>query len=500
MTELSLLELRDRLDSGEWTSRRAVEFYLARIEKHDPQLRSVIETNSDALAIADALDLERANGQIRGPLHGIPILLKENIDTGDKMQTTAGSLALEGHIARRDAFLVEQLRKAGAVILGKTNLSEWANFRSPRSTSGWSSRGGQCRNPYALDRSPCGSSSGSGAAVAANFAAAAVGTETDGSVVCPSQTNGIVGLKPTLGLVSRSGIIPIAHSQDTAGPMTRTVMDAAILLGAMTGFDERDAATGRLKETVETDYTRFLDKNGLNGARIGVSRNFIGPDERVKRVFEQAIEVIKGLGAEIIDPANVDNEEKYSKSELEVLLYEFQADVDAYLAEHLNIKLRSMKEIVAYNKQERARVMPFFGQEYMEQAIKKGPLTQKKYLAALEKDVRLSRKGIDDVLAAHKLDALIAPTGGPAWTIDLVNGDHHVAGGFSTAAAVAGYPHITVPMGYVFGLPVGLSFFGPAWSDGRMLKFAYAFEQATLVRKPPQFLPTVDLSAPETSW
>jgi amidase len=499
MHEHTISELQELMESGKRTSRHITEFYLARIEKHDSDLRSVIETNPDAVAIADALDVERAHGRIRGSLHGIPVLIKENIDTADKMQTTAGSLALEGHIAPRDAFLVEQLRKAGAVILGKTNLSEWANFRSSRSSSGWSSRGGQCRNPYALDRSPCGSSSGSGAAIAANFAAAAVGTETDGSVVCPSHTNGIVGLKPTLALVSRSGIIPISHSQDTAGPMTRTVADAAILLGAMTGFDERDAATGRLKETVEMDFTRFLDKNGLNGARIGVSRNFIGSDERVKRVFEHAIEVIKGLGAEVIDPANVDNEEQYGKTELEVLLYEFQADVDAYLAEHPDIKLRSMKEIAAYNEQEKARVMPFFGQERMLEAIKRGPRTRKRYEKALEKNLRLSRKGIDDVLAAHRLDALIAPTGGPAWTIDLVNGDHYT-GGFSSAAAVAGYPHITVPMGYVFGLPVGLSFFGTAWSDGLMLKFAYAFEQATLVRKPPQFLPTVDLSAPEVGW
>jgi amidase len=500
MQEFTILELSDKMRSGELTCYRIVSNYLDLIRVYDPPLRSVIEINPEAFEIAKNLDAERAAGKTRGPLHGIPILLKENIDTADQMQTTSGSLALEGNIALRDAFLVEQLRKAGALILGKTNLSEWANFRSTKSSSGWSSRGGQCRNPYALDRSPCGSSSGSGVAVASNFCAAAIGTETDGSIVCPSQTNGIVGIKPTLGLVSRSGIIPIAHSQDTAGPMARTVSDAAILLGCLTGLDERDAATGASVGRVETDYTRFLDKDGLKGARIGISRNFVGKDKRVEKIFEHAIAVIKNLGAEIVDPANVDNESKYSKTELEVLLYEFKADLNAYLTEHPSAPRRSMAEITAHNEQNKTRIMPFFGQERMEQAQKKGNLTTKKYLAALEKNQRLSREGIDLLMAKHHLDALIAPTGCPAWMIDLINGDQYPGGGFSTAAAVAGYPHITVPMGYIYGLPVGLSLFGAAWTEGKLIQYAYAFEQATKARKMPQFLPTLDFSAPEVSW
>lgn len=500
MEEYSIAQLQDKLRTGELTARRCVELYLERIQSLDPQLRSVVETNPDALEIAIKLDDERAAGKLRGPLHGIPILIKENIDTADKMQTTSGSLALEGNLAPRDAFLVGKLREAGAIILGKTNLSEWANFRSTHSSSGWSSRGGLTRNPYALDRSACGSSSGSGAAVAANFCAAAIGTETDGSIICPAQTNGIVGIKPTLGLVSRSGIIPIAHSQDTAGPMARTVADAAALLSALTGVDERDAATAGSVGHVETDYTVFLDRDGLKGARIGVSRNFWGFDSRVDQIMDHAVEAIKSLGAEIVDKANADNESKYGKSELEVLLYEFQADVDAYLAEHPDAPVKSMKEIVAHNAKNKVRQMPFFEQERMEQAVKKGPLTQPRYLKALEKNLRLSRAGIDSVLEKHRLDAIIAPTGGPAWMIDLVNGDNYRGGGFSSPAAVAGYPHLTVPAGYVFGLPVGLSFFGTAWTEGKLIKYAFAFEQATQVRRPPKFLPTADLTAPDTSW
>jgi amidase len=500
MEEYSILDLQQLFRTGDLTACQAVELYLERIRTYDPLLCSVIEVNPDALEIAVRLDEARAAGKVCGPLHGIPVLLKENIDTADKMQTTAGSLALAGHSAPCDAFLVARLRAAGAIILGKTNLSEWANFRSTHSSSGWSSRGGLTRNPYALDRTACGSSSGSGAAVAANFCAAAIGTETDGSIICPAQTNGIVGLKPTLGLVSRSGIIPIAHSQDTAGPLARSVADAALLLAALTGVDERDAATGASAGHCETDYARFLDKNGLAGARIGVSRNYWGFDARVDKIMDHAIEVIKSLGAEIIDKANVDNESKYSKTELEVLLYEFQADVDAYLAEHPGAPMRSMKEIVAYNNKNRVQIMPYFGQEQMEQAIKKGPLTSPRYLKALEKNLRLARAGIEAVLGKHNLDALIAPTGGPAWMIDLVNGDNYRGGGFSSPAAVAGYPHITVPAGYVFGLPVGLSFFSTAWTEGKLIKYAYAFEQATKVRKAPSFLPTVDVGAPEVSW
>jgi len=500
MQENTILEIGEKMRAGELDSRRLVKAYLERIQTHDPQLRSVIELNPDALALAANLDEERAAGKVRGPLHGIPILIKENIDTADQMQTTSGSLALAGNFAPRDAFLVEKLREAGAVILGKTNLSEWANFRSTHSSSGWSSRGGLTRNPYALDRSACGSSSGSGVAVAANFCAAAVGTETDGSVICPAQTNGIVGLKPTLGLVSRSGIIPIAHSQDTAGPLARTVADAALLLSALTGVDARDAATAESLGYLETDYTRFLQKDGLRGARIGVSRNFWGFDSRVDKIMDHALEVIKSLGAEIIDPANVDNESKYGKSELEVLLYEFQADVDAYLAEHPDAPRRSMKEIVAYNQNNKRSLMPYFEQERMEQAIKKGPLTESKYLKALEKNQRLAREGIDSVLVKHRLDAIVAPTGGPAWLIDLVNGDNYRGGGFSSPAAVAGYPHLTVPAGYIFGLPVGISFFGSAWTEGKLFQYGYAFEQATQVRRSPKFLPAVDLNAPEVSW
>jgi amidase len=499
MEEYSIAQLQDKLRTGELTARRCVELYLEQIQSLDPQLCSVLEINPDALEIAAKLDGERAAGKARGQLHGIPILIKENIDTADKMQTTSGSLALEGNIAPRDAFLVEKLREAGAIILGKTNLSEWANFRSTHSSSGWSSRGGLTRNPYALDRSACGSSSGSGAAVAANFCTAAIGTETDGSIICPAQTNGIVGIKPTLGMVSRSGIIPIAHSQDTAGPMARTVADAAALLSALTGVDERDPATAESVGHVETDYAVFLDKDGLKGARIGVSRNYWGFDTRVDQIMDHAVEVIKSLGAEIVDKTNVNNESKYSKSELEVLLYEFRADVNTYLAQHPNAPVKSMKEIVAYNDHNKPRVMPYFAQEHMEQAIKKGPLSQKRYLKALEKNLRLSRQGIDSVLEKHQLDAIIAPTGGPAWMIDLVNGDNY-RGGFSSPVAVAGYPHLTIPAGYVFGLPVGLSFFGTAWMERKLIKYAYAFEQATQVRKPPKFLLTVDLSAPEVSW
>jgi amidase len=500
MEEYTITQLQDKMRAGELTAHRCVELYLEQIQTLDPQLRSVVELNPDALEIAAKLDEERATGKIRGPLHGIPILIKENIDSADKMQTTSGSLALKGNFAPRDAFLVEKLRESGAILLGKTNLSEWANFRSTHSSSGWSSRGGLTRNPYALDRSACGSSSGSGAAVAANFCAAAIGTETDGSIICPAQTNGIVGIKPTLGLVSRSGIIPIAHSQDTAGPMARTVADAAILLSALTGIDQRDAATAESVGHIEMDYTVYLDKDGLKGVRMGISRNFWGFDSRVDKIMDHAVEVLRSLGAEIIDKANVDNESKYGKSELEVLLYEFQADVDAYLAGHPDAPVKSMKEIVAYNDHEMVRLMPFFGQERMEQAMKKGPLTQPRYLKALEKNLRLSRAGIDSVLEKHRLDALIAPTGGPAWMIDLVNGDNYRGGGFSSPAAVAGYPHITVPAGYVFGLPVGLSFFSTAWTEGKLIKYAFAFEQATHVRRPPKFLPNADLSAPEASW
>jgi amidase len=496
MEEYTISELQSKMQAGALTARKCVELYFERIQSLDALVGSISELNPDVLDIADELDAERIAGKIRGPLHGIPILLKENIDTADKMQTTAGSLALQGNVATKDAFLVKKLREAGAIILGKTNLSEWANFRSTHSSSGWSSRGGLTKNPYALDRSACGSSSGSAVAVAANFCSAAVGTETDGSVICPAQTNGIVGMKPTLGLISRSGIIPIAHSQDTAGPMARTVADVAAILTAMSGPDEQDVATPGIAGYAEKDYTSFLKKDGLRGARIGVSRNYWGFDTRVDEIMDHAIDAIRALGAEIFDPANVSNEAAYEKSELEVLLYEFHADLDFYLASHPGAPVKSMKEIITFNEQNKARMMPYFGQERMQQAVKKGPLSQLRYLKALEKNQRLSRDGIDQVLEKNHLDAIIAPTGGPAWMIDLVNGDNYRGGGFSSPAAVAGYPHITVPAGYIFGLPVGLSFFGTAWKDAELVQYAYAFEQATNVRKPPKYLSTVDLTLP----
>ncbi len=504
MPEYTITALQEKLQHGGLTSAQLVELYLDRIEKLDsggPAVHAVIETNPDAPAIAAALDGERQAGKMRGPLHGIPVLIKDNIDTHDRMQTSAGSLALAGSVAPRDAFLVERLRAAGAVLLGKTNLSEWANFRSSRSTSGWSSRGGQTRNPYALDRSPCGSSSGSGAAVAADFCVVAVGTETDGSVVCPASINGIVGLKPTLGLVSRSGIVPIAHSQDTAGPMARTVTDAALLLGAMVGPDKRDPATAESASHVETDYTRLLRLEALKGVRIGVSRNYFGFHPGVDQLMEHTLEVLKSLGAILIDPANLDTESKFGKSELEVLLYEFKTDLNLYLsARNPDVPVKSLADVIAFNDLHADSVMPYFGQEHMLAAQKKGPLTQKKYLRALARDQRYARsEGIDAVLQQHSLDALVAPTSGPAWSIDWVNGDHY-GGGCSSPAAVAGYPHVTVPAGYVFGLPVGLSFFGPPWTEARLLSYAYAFEQATKVRKAPQFLPTLDPAQPAVSW
>ncbi|HET9589903.1 MAG TPA: amidase [Anaerolineales bacterium] len=500
LPEWTITELQEKLESGELTARRLAELYLERIQavdKSGPLLNSVLEINPDALEIADDLDAQRQAGKIRGPLHGIPILIKDNIDTHDRMQTTSGSLALEGNIAAKDAFIVKQLRRAGALILGKTNLSEWANFRGKRSVSGWSSRGGLTRNPYALDRSACGSSSGSGAAVAANLCVAAIGTETDGSIICPAQTNGIVGIKPTLGLLSRSGIIPIAHSQDTAGPMARTVADAAILLGALAGVDERDPATQVSRKRSLSSYTKFLDRDGLNGARIGVARNMAGTNPRILKIFEHCIEVMKHLGAEIVDPADVPNFDKFSKTEMEVLYYEFRADLNKYLKSMGDsARVHSMEDVIKFNEENENTVMPYFGQEHMIAAQKKASLRDKKYREALAKNHRLTRKeGIDAAIRKHKLDALIVPSGGPAWLIDLVNGDANNLDMESTSpAAVAGYPHITVPAGYLFGLPVGVSFFAKAWQEPALIKFAYAFEQATQFRRQPRFLSTATLN------
>ena len=490
--------LRDQ-QAGRRTARRIVEQYLSRIEALDrngPSLKSVIELNPDALAIADALDTERQTRGLRGPLHGVPILIKDNLDTADRMSTSAASLALEGSIAAQDAFIVARLRAAGAVILGKTNLSEWANFRSTHSTSGWSGRGGQVRTPYALDRNPCGSSSGTAAAIAANFATIGVGTETDGSIVCPSSATSLVGIKPTIGLVSRSGIIPIAHSQDTAGPMARTVTDAAILLNVLSGVDLRDQATTARGRTT-ADYRGSLDPNGLRGARIGVAREkFFGYSEVTDRIANAAIERMKALGAVVVDPANIPNAGRYDESELEVLLYEFKADLNKYLgALGPSARVHSLADVIAFNEANRAREMPFFGQELMLRAQQKGPLTDKAYRDALARNSRLSRKeGLDAVFETLHLDALVAPTGNPPWLTDLVNGDHFV-GSSSTPAAVAGYPTITIPAGYAYGLPVGISFIGRAWSEALLIKFAYAYEQATKHRRPPAFLATAELTA-----
>ena len=491
LEEASIVELQREMDAGSLTARSIAEKYLARIEEIDrqgPAINSVIEINPDALAIADTLDRERKAKGSRGSLHGIPVLLKDNIDTADRMMTTAGSLALVGSRPSADAFVARKLRAAGAVILGKTNLSEWANFRSTHSTSGWSGRGGQTRNPYALDRNPCGSSSGSAAAVAANLCVAAIGTETDGSIVCPSSANSIVGIKPTLGLVSRSGIIPIAHSQDTAGPMARTVTDAAILLGALAGVDPRDGVTRQSRHQSHIDYARFLRADGLRGARIGVARKFFGFNEKVDKLIGEALEVMKRAGAVLVDPADMATAGKFDATEFEVLLYEFKADLNKYLAGlGPGAPVHSLKEVIEFNERNREKEMPYFGQEIFLKAEAKGPLTSRPYRAALRKNHRLSRtEGIDAVMRKHRLDAIVAPTGGPPWMTDLVNGDHF-SGSSSTPAAVAGYPNINVPAGYIYGLPVGISFFGRAYSEPVLIKLAYAFEQATRLRQPPKF-------------
>ncbi len=495
LDDLTIAAAQAEFSAGRLTARALTEHYLMRIRTLDadgPRINSVIEVNPDALAHADAADAARAAGKVLGPLHGMPMLLKDNVDTGDRMSTSAGSLALADHHARRDAAVVQRLRASGAVILGKTNLSEWANFRGNKSSSGWSGRGGQTKNPHALDRSPCGSSAGSGAAVAADFCIAAVGTETDGSIICPASLNGIVGLKPTVGLVSRTGIIPISASQDTAGPMARTVRDAATLLNAMVGRDATDAAMRGAPAGLPVDYTRTLSADGLRGMRIGVARNYFGFDTRVDRLMDDAIRLMRDRGATIIENANVPNADKYGTPEFEVLLHEFKAGLNAYLgALPATVPIHSLAELILWNEKNQESELQWFGQEILSQAQKRGPLSSQVYRRARETCVRLSRReGLDAVLKRTRCDVLVGPTGGPAWVIDLVNGDHF-GGGVSTAPAVAGYPHLTVPAGRVAGLPVGISFFGAAWSEPQLLRAGFAFEQATLHRVRPVFAPTV---------
>jgi amidase len=492
--EATIADLQTKMQSGMLTAEALTKAYLTRIAELDKgHVNSVIELNPDAPAIAQALDKERKGNRTRGPMHGIPVLIKDNIDTGDKMQTTAGSLALLGSRATHDSAVAQTLREAGAVILGKTNLSEWANIRSSHSTSGWSGRGGLTRNPYALDRNPCGSSSGSGAAASANFCTVAVGTETDGSIVCPSSSNGLVGIKPTVGLVSRRGIIPISHSQDTAGPMARTVKDAAILLGVLAGSDPADAATAAADSKKQKDYTQFLDPDGLKGARIGVARKYFGFSDAVDKLMNDVIAEMKSAGAEIVDPADLESHGKFDDSELTVLMYELKSDLNAYLTARPDAQVKTLGDVIAFNDKNREKEMPYFGQDMFLKAEAKGPLTDKEYVDALAANHKLAREqGIDGVMDKHHLDVMIAPTGGPAWLTDLANGDHFT-GGSSNAAAVAGYPNINVPAGFVFGLPVGISFFGRAWSESTLIKIAYAFEQLTKVRKPPKFLPTIKI-------
>ena len=498
LAEASLTTLQQGQESGKYSAKELVEAYLSRIEAIDrrgPVLNAVIEINPDATAIAEQMDAERKARGPRGLLHGIPVLIKDNIATADKMQTTAGSLALLGSIPPHDSAVAARLRAAGAVILGKTNLSEWANFRSSHSTSGWSGRGGLTRNPYALDRNPSGSSSGSGTAVASNLCAVAVGSETDGSIVSPSNNCGIVGIKPTVGLIARTGIIPISHTQDTAGPMARTVADAAALLSVLAGVDPLDPATAAARGNIEPDYTKFLDPRGLRGARIGVVRKYAGFNTDVDSLFGEAIAAMKQAGAEVVDPVEIPTIGKFDDAELQVLFYEFKDDLNRYLAWlGTNTRVHTMKEVIKFNDDHREQEMPYFGQDLMQQSEAKGPLTSPEYVKALEDCRRQSRtEGIDAVMDKFKLDALIAPTGGPAWTTDLLNGDHTV-GGSSTLAAVAGYPNINVPMGFTFGMPVGISFFGRAWSEPTLIKLAHAYEQLANARKPPKFLAVADLS------
>ena len=495
LDEVTISQLQDGMNSGQFTSRSLVEKYAERIhelDKQGPAVNAVIEMNPDASAIAEALDRERQAKGPRGPLHGVPVVIKDNIDTADRMMTTAGSLALVGSKPSKDSFVAQRLRAAGAVILGKTNLSEWANIRSSHSTSGWSGRGGLTKNPYALDRNPCGSSSGTGAGVSANLAACGIGTETDGSIVCPSSSNGLAGIKPTVGLISRAGIIPISHSQDSAGPMCRTLRDAAIMLGTMTGVDPDDPATAASAGKSQTDYAQFCDPNGLKGARIGVARKYFGFNDAVDALMEQSLDVMKKQGATVVDPADIATLGKFDNSELVVFMYELKADLNAYLSRlGPDSPVKSLQDIIEFNERNRQKEMPYFGQDLFLKSEAKGPLTDKEYVDALAKNHQLARvEGIDATMDKYRLDAIVAPTGGPAWLTDLLNGDH-VAGGSSNSAAVAGYPNINITAGHLWGLPVGISFFGRAWSEPVLIKLAYAFEQATKARQAPRFIVSV---------
>lgn len=495
LEEWTVGQLQESMSSGKYTSRKVCEIYLKRVEEKDQSangLNSVLEINPDALSTADALDQERAEGKIRGPLHGIPVMIKDNIDTGDKMMTTAGSLALAGTLAQDDAFIVKRLREAGAILLGKTNLSEWANFRSTRSSSGWSGRGRQTRNPYALDRNPCGSSSGSGAAVSGNMCALTIGTETNGSIVCPSSANGVVGIKPTVGLWSRDGIIPISATQDTAGPMGRTVRDAATLLGPLTGVDPADAVTSESEGKSYLDYTQFLDENALSGKRLGVLKNVFGYHERVDEIMENALKVFESKGASITKDIEISESNAYGSSGFDVLLYEFKDGINNYLKSRPDAKVKTLEDIIRFNQENESQEMPYFMQEILEMSQEKGSLEDEEYQEALEKMLKIARGDLDRTLKENELDAIIGVTGGPAWPIDLLNGDHFGTGS-STPAARSGYPNITVPAGYVRGLPVGMSIFGAKYEEPKLIGIAYAFEQATKVRQAPKLLSTLDL-------
>lgn len=495
LCEFSIAELQAAFANGTWTALSLTEAYLGRIAEIDragPTLHSVIELNPDALAIARALDAERAKTGPRGPLHGVPVLVKDSIDTADKMMTTAGSLAMVGHIAQADAFVVQRLREAGAVILGKANMTEWSYMRSTRTCSGWSSRGGQVRNPHVLDRSPSGSSSGSAVAVAANLCMAALGAEVDGSIVRPSSTNGIVGIKPTVGLLGRSGVMPVASPQDTAGPMARSVADLAVVLTALTGIDPRDPASEEGSAHSGKDYGVFLDPNALKGARLGVARDLMGSHEGVDGVIEAAIDTLRRLGAEIVDPANGAALPLFGPEETELCLYGFKDGLNRYFAEHPTSPARSIAHLIELNRERADEIMPYFQQELLAMAEAKGGLNEPAYLEAVETCGRMARTdGIDKVMLEHRLDAIIAPTDGtPAWAIDQLVGDH-IIGGCSTPPAMAGYPHITVPAGMVHGLPVALSFFAGAWEEPKLFGYAFAFEQATHARQTPAFRPSV---------